>query len=107
MVTLHELALGTSFEDLVVAVHRLEGPIDSAATQTTDQRVTVRDGTGFASLLYSGSGDCRVKTGQVYKLSGKAITSVEGGVPSKQFPPFSIWVFPIAAYSNVVSSERL
>ncbi|CAD7698707.1 unnamed protein product [Ostreobium quekettii] len=70
MVALHELVLGTCFDDLAVAVHRA-GPTAGRVPQG-QLAACVADGTGYALVLYSVDGDVGgMEEGQAYRISGR------------------------------------
>ncbi len=73
MVRLHELTLGCSFEDLLVEVYSLDGVDPASKPSDPAFYATVRDPTGYATLVYRASNKCQpsnVKKGRYYLVSG-------------------------------------
>lgn len=73
MVFIHELALGTSFENLLVEVYELLGVDAVAKARDPVYLAKVVDPTGYVTLVYRNSSNCRpsnVKKGKSYLISG-------------------------------------
>ncbi|KAK9817275.1 hypothetical protein WJX72_012139 [[Myrmecia] bisecta] len=77
---IHDLALGTSFEDLLVEVVSCHGVNAKTKAENPVYSATVADATGYVTLIYRTSTNCRpsnVKKGKCYMVSGK-VTSHKG-----------------------------
>jgi hypothetical protein len=73
MPVLHELQLGSSFDDLLVEVFALEGVDAASKPKDPVYSALVRDPTGFARLVYRSTNKCSpsaVKKGKFYLVAG-------------------------------------
>lgn len=73
MVQIHELTLGSTFDDLLVEVYNLEGTDPTSKPNDPAYIATVRDPTGYATLVYRSSNKCQpsnVKKGRYFMISG-------------------------------------
>jgi hypothetical protein len=78
MVRIHELTLGCSFEDLLVEVYSLDGVDPLSKPNDPAYRATVRDPTGYVTLVYRSSNKCQpsnVKKGKFYTVSGEKMSA--------------------------------
>jgi hypothetical protein len=74
MVFIHELSLGSRFDNLVVEVHELLGIDTESKPNDPVYTAIVKDATGYAKLVYRGSSSCRasaVKRSKVYSITGR------------------------------------
>lgn len=74
MVHIHELTPGVEVRNLLVEIHSLDGSDSSAKPNDPIFRATIKDATGYASLLYQASPTCKpaaIKKGRNYTISGK------------------------------------
>jgi hypothetical protein len=74
MVHIHELTPGVEVRNLLVEIHSLDGSDSSAKPNDPVFRATIKDATGYASLLYQASPTCKpaaIKKGRNYTVSGE------------------------------------
>ncbi|GLI65240.1 hypothetical protein VaNZ11_008725, partial [Volvox africanus] len=80
MVRLHELALGDTFEDLLVEVWQLEGVDPASKPRDPVYSALIRDPSAYCRLIYRANNNCKpsnVKRGKFYRISGK-VSSYRG-----------------------------
>lgn len=76
MVQLHELTLGDSVDNLLVEIHSVDGVDPESKPNDPAYKATVRDSTGYATLVYRSSNSkskqatITLKQGQPYLISG-------------------------------------
>jgi hypothetical protein len=71
--TIDQLTLGAQFEDLLVEVFSLDGVDTVSKAKDPVYRATVRDSTGFVTLVYRSSNNCspsNIKKGKYYYVTG-------------------------------------
>ncbi len=78
MVHIHELTPGVEVHNLLVEMHSLDGSDGSVKPNDPIYRATVKDATGYASLVYQASPNCNpaaIKKGRNYTVSGKLVAT--------------------------------
>ena len=72
--SIHELSLGSRFDNLIVEVHEILGVDKESKPNDPVYTAIVKDATGYARLVYRSSNSCRalaVKRSKVYSITGK------------------------------------
>lgn len=74
MVQLHDISPGDTFKNLIVKVHSVDGKDEGSKPKDPVYLATVKDASGYATLVYRDSNNCKpsnVKRGKVYSITGR------------------------------------